>query len=68
MKNQKRYFVDCRLYPGNPQCTLTISGTEDEILEPAAHHAVICHGRKDDPELTRMIRSGMQEEKSSRAA
>ena len=30
MSSQKRKVADCRLYPSEKNCTLTISGTEDE--------------------------------------
>src|SRR5436309_8031820 len=35
-----RKVVDCRLFPSENNCTLTIAGTEDEVLKAAVEHAV----------------------------
>lgn len=57
---QRRKYIDCRDYPSDKQCTLRLSGTEDEVFAAARQHAVNAHGRTDSPELTdelgRMIR------------
>jgi hypothetical protein len=57
-----RKFIDCRTYPSDRNCTLRISGTEDEILEIAAQHAVASHGHEDTPELREQLRSLLQDE------
>jgi hypothetical protein len=59
---QARKFIDCRTYPSDRNCTLRISGTEDEILEIAAQHAVASHGHEDTPELREQLRSLLQDE------
>jgi len=57
MADQKRKVVDCRLYPSENRCTLSIEGTEEEVLEAATQHAVIAHGHTNSPELREQIRS-----------
>jgi hypothetical protein len=52
---QQRKSIDCRLYPSEKNCTLKISGTEEEVLDAAVQHAV--HGHEDTPELRQQIRS-----------
>ena len=48
-----RKVVDCRELPG--ECTMTISGTEDEVLEAQAMHAVAVHDQRDSPEMREFI-------------
>jgi predicted small metal-binding protein len=54
-----RKMVDCRTMPSESGCTLTIAGTEDEVLDAAVAHAVAKHGHQDTPELRDMIRAGL---------
>ncbi len=56
-----RKMVDCRKVPSEINCTLTIAGTEDEVLDAAVAHAVSKHGDQDTPELRQMIVSGMED-------
>jgi predicted small metal-binding protein len=52
-----RKYIDCREYPSDTKCTVTISAdTEDELLEIAAQHAVRTHGHKDSLELRAQLR------------
>jgi predicted small metal-binding protein len=67
MSSQKRKIADCRLYPSEKNCTLTISGTEDEVLEAATQHAISAHGHDDTPELREQIRSLLKDEAESAA-
>lgn len=57
-----RKFIDCRNYPSEKNCTLRIAGTEDEILEVAAQHAIANHGHEDTPELREELRSLLRDE------
>ena len=57
-----RKVVDCRLFPSENNCTLTIAGTEDEVLKAAMEHAVSSHGHADTPEFREQLRSAMQDE------
>ena len=58
-----RKFVDCREYPSDSQCTLKISGEEEEVMRAAVAHAAAVHGHKDDPELRTWIRKSMHDER-----
>ena len=58
-----RKVADCRLFPSEKQCTLTIAGTEDEVLEVAVHHAITGHGHKNSPELRNQIRAMLKDER-----
>lgn len=55
-----RKMIDCRKVPSETNCTLTIAGTEDEVLDAAAAHAVARHGHEDTPELRDMLRGGLE--------
>ncbi|CAM3525802.1 DUF1059 domain-containing protein [Streptomyces albus] len=59
-----RKVADCREHPSESQCTLTISGEEDEVVRAAAEHAVSVHGHTDSPELREQIRSMLKDEKT----
>ena len=59
-----RKYVDCREYPSENNCSLKISGTEEEVLAAASQHAVASHGHHDGPELREMLRSGLREERT----
>ncbi len=58
----RRKYIDCRNYPSERNCSLKISGTEDEILEIATQHAVASHGHQNTPELREQLRSLLQDE------
>lgn len=62
MSAQKRVVADCRRFPSEKNCSLTIAGTEEEVLEVAVQHAVASHGHKNTPELKEQIKSALQEE------
>jgi hypothetical protein len=52
-----RVVVDCRQHPSASNgCSLTIAGTEKEVLEAAVAHAVAQHGDHDTPELRQQLR------------
>jgi hypothetical protein len=57
-----RKSIDCRLYPSEMHCTLKISGTEDEVLQAAATHAIAVHGHPDTPELIDELRGLLKDE------
>ena len=59
---QKRKIVDCRLYPSEKNCSLAISGTEEEVLTVAIRHAVSEHGHKDTPELREELKALLKDE------
>jgi len=51
-----RKMVDCRKMPSEINCTLTIAGEEDEVLDAAVAHAVAKHGHEDAGELREQLR------------
>ena len=55
-----RVMADCRRFPSDSNCSLTVLGEEDEVVRTAAEHAVSVHGHEDTPELRDQIR-GMLE-------
>jgi hypothetical protein len=59
---QPRRAIDCRDYPSEKNCSLKISGTEDEVLDAAVAHAIAVHGHADTPELRNEIRSLLKDE------
>ncbi|WNI22816.1 DUF1059 domain-containing protein [Streptomyces sp. ITFR-16] len=60
-----RKVADCRKYPSVSNCSLTISGEEDEVLRAAAEHAVSVHEHTDGPELREQIRATLEDEKAA---
>lgn len=60
--NAPRKVIDCRLFPSEKNCSLAISGTEEEIMEIAVFHAVSAHGHKDTPELREQLRAALKDE------
>jgi predicted small metal-binding protein len=56
-----RKSIDCRNYPSEKNCTLKISGTEEEVLDAAVQHAVSAHGHENSPELRQQIKSMLKE-------
>jgi predicted small metal-binding protein len=54
-----RKMVDCRTMPSEINCTLTIAGEPEEVLDAAVAHAVSKHGHEDTAELREQIRGGL---------
>ncbi len=63
-----RKVADCRNFPSEKKCSLTISGEEDEVLRAAKEHAISFHQHEDTPELTEQIKKGLKDEVTSREA
>jgi predicted small metal-binding protein len=57
-----RKIADCRDYPSDSGCTLTIAGEEDEVLEAAVQHAIAQHGHEAGPELRNWLRDNLKDE------
>ena len=57
-----RKVADCREYPSENNCSLAISGTEQEVVDAASMHAVAAHGESDTPELREQIRGMLKDE------
>jgi hypothetical protein len=60
-----RKMIDCRRIPSERNCSITIAGTEDEVLTLAVRHAVEEHGHRDTPELREQLRQALIEEPSA---
>lgn len=58
-----RKYIDCREYPSEMNCTVSLAADSDkELLEAAVQHAVAIHGHTDTPELREQIQSMFKEE------
>ena len=59
-----RKMADCRRFPSDSDCSLTIIGEEDEVVEAAAQHAVSVHSHDDTPELREEVRGMLEPEEN----
>jgi hypothetical protein len=59
-----RVIADCRRWPSDSNCSLTLIGEEDEVIQTAAEHSVSVHGHEDSPELREQIRGLLEPEDS----
>jgi len=57
-----RKMLDCRRIPSERNCSITIAGTEEEVLTVATRHAIEEHGHQDSPELREMLRGALADE------
>jgi len=64
MPNSARKMIDCRRMPSERNCSITIAGSEDEVLMVAMRHAVEEHGHQASPELREMLRGALVDEPS----
>jgi hypothetical protein len=62
-----RKVIDCRNFPSDKNCTLAISGTEEEVLDLAVLHASTVHGHENTLELREQIRSMLKDEPEAQA-
>jgi hypothetical protein len=57
-----RKVADCRDFPSESGCTLTISGEEEEVMAAAIQHAASVHGHEDNDELRVWLRDNLKDE------
>ncbi len=57
-----RKYVDCREQPSVSNCSLRISGEENEVLDAAVMHAISRHGHQGTPELREQIRQSLKDD------
>jgi hypothetical protein len=57
-----RVMADCRRWPSDSNCSLTIIGEENEVLEAAVQHSVTVHGHEDSQELRDQTRELLEPE------
>jgi predicted small metal-binding protein len=55
-----RMMADCRRFPSESNCSLTIIGEEDEVVRAAAEHAASVHEHEDTPEMRQQIREFLE--------
>lgn len=59
-----RKVIDCREFPSDTHCTVSIAAdSESELLEAAVQHAVSMHHETDTPELRKEIRKHFKSER-----
>jgi len=56
-----RKSIDCREYLSEKNCSLRISGSEEEVLDAAVQHSVSAHGHEQKPELREQLRSMLKD-------
>jgi hypothetical protein len=61
MTKNKRVVLDCRQHPKSA-CSVTIAGTEDEVLALGEYHAATKHGMQKNGDLRNQLRSFLKEE------
>ena len=59
-----RKIADCRRWPSESNCSLTIIGDEEEVINAAAEHAASVHGHEDTSELRDQIRDFLEPEET----
>jgi predicted small metal-binding protein len=57
-------MADCRRWPSESNCSLTIIGDEDEVIRAAAEHAASVHGHEDTPEMREQIKDFLEPSES----
>lgn len=63
--DEKRVVLDCRSQ-ADSNCSLTIAGTEAEVLDVAEYHVSKKHGMKAEPGLREQLKGYLKEEAMSR--
>ena len=61
-----RKVADCREFPSESKCSITIAGEEEEVVRVAAQHAADVHGHRDTPELRSELRKMLKDEPATR--
>jgi len=57
-----RKYIDCREFPSDSKCSVTIAAdSELELMSVAVQHAVSVHGHQDTPELRQQLKQTMRE-------
>jgi hypothetical protein len=56
-----RKYIDCRKHNSSSNCSVIISGTEEEVLDLAVLHAIVAHGHDDPHRLRQELRKELQD-------
>ena len=59
-----RKMADCRRFPSDMNCSLTIIGEEDAVIQAATEHAVSVHKHEDTPEFRGQIQGMLEPEEN----
>lgn len=55
-----RRYIDCREFPSDTKCTVTIAADgEQELMDAAVQHAITVHGHQDTPEFRSELRKAI---------
>jgi hypothetical protein len=60
-------MIDCRQLSSDLNCTLTIAGEPEDVLDAATLHAADKHGHPNTPELREQLRGALQDVEPARA-
>jgi hypothetical protein len=60
-------MADCRRFPSESSCSLTIIGEEEEVLRTATAHAADVHGHTNNAELREQVRGMLEPEEAYQA-
>jgi len=63
-----RKYIDCRQIPSDKNCSVAISGAEDEVLDLAIIHAIVSHGHNDPYELRQQLRLLLKDAPEAKSA
>ena len=57
-----RKYIDCREFPSDTKCSVTIAAdSEQELMEVAVQHGISVHGHRDTPEFRQQLKSAMHD-------
>ena len=59
MADSKEKVLSCNV----PGCSVTVSGTEKDVVDAVVLHAVSAHGQKDSPQFREQVRSMLKDVK-----
>ena len=57
-----RKIADCRDFPSESGCTLTIAGEEEEVMRAAVQHAMDVHGHEDTEEVRAWLKGNLKDD------
>ncbi|MFC5145566.1 DUF1059 domain-containing protein [Streptomyces aureoversilis] len=60
-----RKVADCSRSPSETDCSLTLTGEEDEVIRAASEHAFSVHKHQDSAAFREQIREILEDEKAS---
>ena len=63
-----RKYIDYRLLANDRNCSLAISGTEEEVLDLAVIHGILAHGHDDPYELRKELRLLLRDATETKSA